>query len=79
MPIHLKAHKPCGISPPARDLRYPKKNVGLFEYSPTSPALPSEKCSIKTKMNMEHWWNDTDGVKYSVKTCSSATVTTTNL
>ena len=28
--------------------------------SQASPACPSDKSSVKIKMSMEHWWNDTD-------------------
>jgi hypothetical protein len=44
----------CTILP---DIR---KNNVLFAGSQASPACPSDKISIKVKMSMEHWWNDTD-------------------
>jgi hypothetical protein len=33
----------------------------MFEGFQASPACPSDKSSITTKMNVEHWWNDDDG------------------
>lgn len=41
----------------------------------------SDKRSVQLKMNIHHWWNDTDSgkLKYSDKTCPSATSSTTYL
>jgi hypothetical protein len=58
-----------------------QKSTALFEGSQTSPACPSDKSSIELKMSMEHWWSETDGGNRSTQreTCSSATLSTTNL
>jgi len=37
------------------------KSIALFEFTQVSPACPYDGSSIKVKMNMEHWWKDTDG------------------
>ena len=44
------------------------------------PFCPSGKNSVYMMMNMGHWWNDTDRseLKYSEKTCPSATLSTIN-
>jgi hypothetical protein len=50
------------------------KIFAMFDGSQASPICPSDDSSIKVKMKMEHWWNDTDG-----KNLSSAPLSTTNL
>jgi hypothetical protein len=30
-------------------------------FSQASPACPSDKSSIKMKLSLKHWWNDTGG------------------
>jgi len=37
-----------------------RNSVTLFEGSQASPACPSDKICIKTKMSVVHWCNDTD-------------------
>ena len=34
-----------------------------FEGSQAEPACPSDNTTIKMKMGMGHWWNDTDRAK----------------
>lgn len=38
-----------------------RKSVVLFEGSLDSPSRPSENSTVKIKMCVEHWWNNTDG------------------
>jgi hypothetical protein len=37
----------------------------ILEGSQASPACPSDTSSVKMKMGMEHWWNDTDRGNWS--------------
>ena len=50
----------------------------LYEISMKSPTFVSDTSSIKMKMSVEHWWNDTDmrRTKYSDKTSTIATLFT---
>jgi hypothetical protein len=43
------------------DSRPPQQHY--FEDSQASPACPSDKTSTKTKMNVVHWYSDTDREK----------------
>jgi len=40
------------------DLQF--RDHSVWEGSKVPPVCPSDKNSIKMKMSMEHWWNDTD-------------------
>ena len=42
------------------------RKYNFIEISQPSPACPSYNRSVKKNMNMEHWWNDTDGGKTEV-------------
>jgi hypothetical protein len=37
-----------------------KSSIPLLEVSQDFPTFPPDRSSIKMKMSMEHWWNDTD-------------------
>ena len=55
------------------------ESIAWLEGPPALPASPDS--SVKVKMNVDHWWDFTDRwkLKYSEKTCTSATFSTTNL
>jgi hypothetical protein len=38
-------------------------SLALLKDSDPSPACPSDKITMKTKLGMEHWWNDTGNGK----------------
>jgi hypothetical protein len=42
------------------------KTIAVFENSHDLPICPSDKSSIKTKMSVEHWRNDTERGKPEV-------------
>jgi hypothetical protein len=37
-----------------------RKGISLFEDSYDSSAIPSHMSSVKMKVGMQYWWNDTD-------------------
>jgi hypothetical protein len=45
---------------------YMRHSIPLFEGSRASPVFPADKSNIKMNRSMEHWWNDSDGVKTEV-------------
>jgi hypothetical protein len=52
----------------------------LFEESKASSARPSHKSIFKKKTGVDHWWNESNSLKlkHLEKTCSNATLSTTN-
>jgi hypothetical protein len=64
----VKSHVKVPLSPVLPDIRM---SMALFGGTQASAACLN-KCNIKTKLGMEHWWNDTDRRKrkYPEKTPS---------